>query len=125
MLKRFIFISLFLSTTAFADHCPTPEEIQAGQLNGWQAYTNDNGTPLNAAQLDEFKQSVARFYSIRWLDSAPEGESHCYYYANNGGWTTAFLSKPGLKPDFSSPDWKTTGRPYCDAGAIACRLLDK
>jgi len=128
MKKKYLYIplSLFISCAVFAETCPTIPDIQTNNLNGWAAYTNDNGEPLNAQQLATFEKNVGGFYSIRWLDGAPEGESHCYYVNTQGYWTHAFLSKPGLVPDYSSPNWKyVDNEPRCHASIEACPFIAK
>lgn len=127
MNKKFILLitTIIFSTSSYAEYCPSPAEIQSGNFHGWNAYTNDNGEPLNEKQLQNFKHAVGRFYYIRWLDSAPEGESHCYYFNKFGYWTRAFLSKPGLEPDFKSPSWHYEhGEPRCSDSIQACRFLE-
>lgn len=117
-------LMLLLSTSGIAETCPTITDIHNNVLNGWSGYTNDEGEPLNPEQLANFEKYVGGFYSIRWLEGAPEGESHCYYVNTSGHWTHAFLSKPGLAPDFSSPNWKYVGEePRCHASIPGCPFV--
>jgi hypothetical protein len=125
MKKLAVLISTLLATSlAIAETCPTIAQIRANNLNGWSAYTNDEGEPLTPTQLQAFEQNVGGFYSIRWLGGAPEGESHCYYVNKQRYWTRAFLSKSGLVPDFSSPNWTyVDDEPRCHASIAGCPFL--
>lgn len=117
---------VFIASIANAETCPAIGEIRNNQLNGWGAYSNDEGEPLTPTQLETFEKNVGGFYSIRWLQGAPEGESHCYYINTQGYWTHAFLSKPGLVPDFTSPNWQYVGNePRCHASIQGCPFVVK
>lgn len=125
MFKKLIITActLIITTTAFAEHCPSINEVKQGRFHGWEAYDNDNGSPLDEKHMASFKKDIAQFYSIRWLYGAFEGESHCYYYGHHG-YTYAFLSKPGLVPDTSSPNWVVEDdEPRCYAGIGGCQFL--
>lgn len=125
-MKKLILTSLTIlfTVSAAAETCPTIEDIHNNALNGWSGYTNDEGEPLNPEQLANFEKYVGGFYSIRWLAGAYEGESHCYYVNTSGHWTHAFLAKPGLVPDFSSPNWKyIDNEPRCHASIQGCPFL--
>lgn len=125
-MKKLLFLTLttLFTSHVFAETCPTISSIQQNALNGWSAYTNDEGEPLNQQQLANFEKYVGGFYSIRWLAQAPEGESHCYYVNTSGHWTHAFLSKSGLVPDFSSPNWQyVDSEPRCHASISGCPFL--
>ena len=128
MLKKIMVIIFcnFISNFCFAENCPSISEIKANYFHGWSAYWNDEGTPLSESDLQEFRNTAAYFFAIRWLDGAPEGEGHCYYIQQGGVPTIAYLSKPDLVPDFSSSAWKYQGlEPRCHLSVEACALLDK
>lgn len=123
----FIFIFLFSSSILFAkETCPTPNQIHSNLLNNWHAYTNDNGTDLTPEELVDFENTIGAFTYAAWLENAPEGESHCYYFNNQGDYAIAFLSKNNLIPDPNSANWTSeTGNPTCKSALTRCIFYNK
>jgi hypothetical protein len=124
MIKQFClsFIVFIFSTTVFANvTCPTPAQIHSHLLQGWHAYTNDNGTDLTPEELTEFENTIGRFTYTAWLEYAPEGEAHCYYFNQTGDYAIAYLAKPNLIPAANSRFWHDeNGHPTCRAGVMHC-----
>src|SRR5258708_29967659 len=95
-----ICIFLFAAHT-YAETCPTINDIHQHTLSGWQAFDIDNGTPLSAARFEEYTHSVQQFTLAEWMEDAPEGSGHCYYYGQNPdvSYLNAYLAKQNLVPE--------------------------
>lgn len=127
MLKKLLFVlpACAYFTFAHAETCPTPTEIHNHQLQGWNAFDIDNGTPLSKEQIDTFTHNVKQFALAEWMDGAPEGPSHCYYDAPN--YLGVFLAKKGLIPDKTFHGWAPVGSDtlQCRAGVNECRFVEE
>lgn len=124
----FIFIIVF-AITAYAETCPTINNIHQHTLSGWQVFDIDNGTPLSTARFEQYTQSVQQFALAEWMEDAPEGSGHCYYYGKNPDqrYLNAYLAKQNLIPEQNTPAWKSVDKftMHCRTGVNACRFVEK
>lgn len=122
-MKKFFFLFLLMFTqTIYAEACPTPLELQAGNFNEWKLLDIDNASPLSDEQTQAFIQKVQSFALAEWSPGAPEGSAHCFYQGNKNDpqYLNAFLAKDNLKP--LSPEWKYVNDNImqCTAGVGLC-----
>lgn len=76
------FILIFsIACSAFADVCPTPAQIAAGQLNGWQVYAwSNNPSPATPQQIQAFETYPNLIFTwALWHASLPPLPAVCVY----------------------------------------------
>lgn len=131
MMKHACFsIAIFLfATHTSAQTCPSINELHQHTLSGWQAFDIDNGTPLSAGRLEQYTCAVQQFALAEWMEDAPEGSGHCYYYGKNpdGSYLNAYLAKQNVVPEQGAPQWTSAGRytMHCRTGVNECRFVEK
>ena len=106
--KTVLFISmlLFFFNIGFAEVCPSVKDLKQNNFNGWKAFDRDNGLPLIAVRLKEFKQQLNEFMLAEWMQNAPEGSARCYYSGKTSKrYIQAFLAKQRLMPDRAMNHW--------------------
>lgn len=126
MLKKILITTTFLiSTHSFALTCPTITEIKNGQLSAWRPVDINSGAPVS--DLSKFKKRVKYFALAEWMQDAPEGESHCYYFDKNRSkdYLNIFLARNHVLPIEGSPHWRWLGSftMQCEAGIEACEFV--
>lgn len=107
-----IIISLVLcssiSLSALAETCPDPNNIKAGNLQGWLALNSTNDEPANLYQIAVFKKTINNFWLAEWTTEYPlpvDFHGRCYYESE----IEVYLAKDVLKPITSSGYWKKNG----------------
>lgn len=125
MWKKILLItSILFSHVIYADTCPSPAEIKANQLHGWQILDINDAEPLIDQALEDFKKNVVGFAAANWLPDAPEGGGECRYQGEDVD--EVFLVKETLGPDKSIGNWHMVGSDMmqCDLGISKCRFLE-
>jgi hypothetical protein len=105
--KIVLLISMLLFfNIAFAEMCPSVKDLKQNNFNGWEAFDRDNGLPLIAVRLKEFKQQLNGFMLAEWMQNAPEGSARCYYSGKTSKkYIQAFLAKQRLMPNKAMNHW--------------------
>lgn len=120
----FVFILLFFSSS-YAQTCPSIDDLHHQNLHGWRAFDIDNGTLLSTERLLTYTQQAQEFALAEWMDEAPEGPAHCYYYdtQKDSSYLGAFLASQDVIPD----NWKGPQRNVmqCYSGINECRFMEK
>jgi hypothetical protein len=130
MFKKIIpFILVVCMAQNHAETCPTPNAILHHSFEAWQVFDIDNGTPISSSRLEQFSKNVAQFALAEWMEDAPEGEAHCYYYGASPqpDYLGVYLAKSSLLPDKMSETWKPQG-PYvmrCTGNIEGCHFIKK
>jgi hypothetical protein len=129
MLKPLCIFLFVFTTTTHAETCPTIMDIHLTHFSGWQAYDIDNGTPVSGIRLKQYAQSVQQFALAEWMEDAPEGSGHCYYFGNHheSNYLSVYLAKPHLTAEPHSIEWTSVGKDVkqCHSGIIECRFMEK
>lgn len=128
MHKKIIAICLALFTLqSHSETCPTPAELTDNHLNNWQAFDIDNGTSVPDKRLKQFEQDVDQFALAEWMQDAPEGEAHCYYYGKDPdrSYLGLFLAKHRLKPNTKVSSWHPVGADtqQCSVNLTDCGFI--
>ena len=129
MPKKFILMTamLFSPLLSVAETCPTPSDLHANQFNGWQALDIDNGTPLSQSRLTQFTHLVSSFALAEWMQDAPEGAGHCYYYGKrpDPSYLNVFLAKNTAGTDKNVSNWQSVSAntEQCHGDILHCRFL--
>lgn len=102
---------VFVTHLASADTCLPLSALKSNDLQGWMAYSANEGDLLSETQLQQYENQVTHFSIATWLEDAPEGEAQCYYSnARSPDFLGVYLAKHGLTPDAHAP-WLKSG-PY-------------
>ncbi len=129
MLKKSLLLFIITAQLSYAETCPTPTQLHAHQLNDWQLFDIDNGSRITGKALDEYLKHTQQFALAEWMDDAPEGSGHCYYYGKNPNtdYLHAFLAKQDLITDPNAPAWfdTVTNTRQCISGINQCRFVKK
>lgn len=65
--------------------CPSADDVKQLHFNldTWQAFTIDNGTPIEKNELPTYTSRITQQKLTEYMIDAPEGPSHCYYGEEN------------------------------------------
>src|SRR5579863_3836037 len=74
----FIITLIFLCQFSFAETCPSVNDIKTKNLHSWKAYDSDDGMPLSAQRLAQFKQDAQQFILAEWPNQSHQNSRiHC------------------------------------------------
>lgn len=121
-----IFSMVLVSTTVFAETCPSVNDIKQKHLNGWVAYDSEDGTPISAERINILTKYIHQFALAEHAQNDPKGPAmHCYYRDEHGSDLEAYFSKSNLSPDNSKNWYQVTGYKHCAAGTDKCTFISK
>lgn len=112
-----------LTTTVFADACPSIKDLQSHHASHWKAFDSDDGKPLSTARDAKLRHAAAHFAMAEWTSSHDKNVIHCYYNDKHGSAMEAYFAKESALPLKSSKYWyNVTGMMQCAAGADKCQF---
>lgn len=112
-----------LTTTVFADACPSIKDLQSRQYTRWKAFDSDDGKPLSATREAKLRHAAAHFAMAEWTGSHDKSVIHCYYNDKHGSAMEAYFAKESALPLKTSKYWyQVTGMMQCAAGADKCQF---
>ena len=125
-MKRMTILTLALitlSNIAYAEICPTVNEIKTQKLAGWKAYDSDDGTPLSKKRTQAFIKAADQFILAEWSKRGKQGTAiHCFYRDVNGSDLEAYLTKNNLIPENNKTWYQVSGAMQCAAGNDMCKF---
>lgn len=124
-MKIILAASLFiLCQFAYAQTCPTAEDVKSKPLADWKAYDSDDNQPLSKDRETRFKQGVEQFALAEWQQKDGKGGAiHCYYRDKSGSDLEAYLSNNNVIPLKEHSFWyNVTGFKHCAAGMEQCQF---
>ena len=127
MFKRFIaFAALSLATIiAFAEQCPSVDQIRTNHLAGWKTLDSEDNTALTTRRLSQFRLKAEQFVLAEWAtqpDSKKTGMMRCYYRDKNGSTLEAYLVKSNFIPAEAGRWYEVSGAMQCAEGNEACQF---
>lgn len=112
------------SASAFAEKCPTVDDIKHNRLRGWQLHDTDDGPVNSAKRIADYRAQIKQFALAEWENvNNKENLMHCYYLDADGSNLNAFLAKKDFHPLDETKFWYTvTGSLQCTAGMDKCQF---
>ena len=108
-------------SSAFANTCPTINDIKHQTLSGWTFMDGERDVPLSNERMAEFKERVTHFGLAESINVNGKPVIHCYYLDKGGSNLEAYLSRENQKPIDKTKFWyKVTGATHCAASLNEC-----
>ncbi len=124
-MKPILAVTLFaLCQFAYAQTCPTVEDVKSKPLTEWKAYDSDDNQPLSKSREQQFRQTAEQFALAEWQQHDGKGGSiHCYYRDKTGSDLEAYLANDNVIPLKQHSFWyNVTGSKHCAASMEQCQF---
>lgn len=126
-MKKFLLalMLLCLYQIAFANSCPSIQDIKNNTLKGWQAFDSDEEKPLSAERFAIFQRNAEQFVLAEWINTKHQNSIHCYYHDINGSDLSTYLTRNDFIPEDDKKSWyKVTGAMHCAASNAQCSFRE-